>query len=1088
VGPKSFDLLRLDRNRNKITPEEQTSLRGLRIGIVGLSVGHSIAHLLAMEGLCGELRLADFDDIAITNLNRIPVSLLDIGIKKTVAAARRIAEIDPYLPVSIWPTGVTQDNVGQFLDGLDLVIEECDSLDVKVLLREAARERRLPVIMETSDRGLLDVERYDLEPDRDLFHGLLRGADAGAIAGLSARDKVPYVLQILEPDQVSTRAAASLAEVGKTLTTWPQLAGDVTLGAATTAAAVLRLVRDGNLASGRMRIDLDAALDTLADPATSPEDPPAPPVPPAPPTDPLELVAFAASRAPSGGNVQPWRFELSEAAFSVFLDPAKSVSMDVAYRGSYVAIGASLFNARVAAAAQGMLGPTELFPDARFDGPVGILHFDHGSDAALAGLFEPMLNRSTNRKKGTPRPIETQVLDHLGDIGAAESGGLHVLTDRDDLGIAAELLAESDRMRFLTPETHREMMSELRWPGRDSLETGIDVRTLELDGADLAALGIARRADVMAQLADWDAGHALGDNTRSSIASSSALLVMTARGSAPVDFVRCGQALMAVWLAAEVSGLAVHPMSPLFIYAQDEENFHSLVGNRYAARLAALAASFRQLVGLRGDEQLGLVLRLSHAAPTTVRSMRLPLDAVLSPRHADRQAERRHRPSGARVGAPSRYPGTLVAEPPVRIPPAPPPSASPPPPPAPTPGETFNPFDLDFMADPGPLLEYARNHQPVFFSPAVNAWVVTRFEDIDRVLRDPVRFTSKEILSIKDLISPVVADYFADSIPMEGTLIGVDPPEHTKLRRVLQGSLTPGRVKALETVVRGLAQGIVDGIGPAGRADLVGDLAYPLPLSTIARLMGIDDQDMAFFRQVTEDWADLSVAYISGVALEDQMVLARRVMAMHERVLELFAMRRAEPRDDLLSSLVAQQSSEHLSDHELLSLVPGLFLAGHETTANVLANALWHLLRVPGRWQDLVRNPSSVVGVVEEILRLDTSVLGLWRNISVDSEIAGVPVPAGQRLYLAFWSANRDGNRFPEPASFQPGRPAGGLHLAFGRGIHFCIGAPLARLELCTALTVLAESLPGLRLEDGFVPSYKPHFFLRGLAALPARW
>ncbi|MGH8994650.1 MAG: ThiF family adenylyltransferase, partial [Acidimicrobiales bacterium] len=135
VGPQGFDLLRLDRNRNKITTEEQARLRELRIGIVGLSVGHSIAHLLAMGGLCGELRLADFDDIAITNLNRIPVSLLDLGVNKTVAAARRIAEIDPYLSVSVWRRGITEENVGEFLDGLDLVIEECDSLDVKLLLR-----------------------------------------------------------------------------------------------------------------------------------------------------------------------------------------------------------------------------------------------------------------------------------------------------------------------------------------------------------------------------------------------------------------------------------------------------------------------------------------------------------------------------------------------------------------------------------------------------------------------------------------------------------------------------------------------------------------------------------------------------------------------------------------------------------------------------------------------------------------------------------------------------------------------------------------------------------------------------------------
>ena len=165
--------LRLDRNRNKLTRAEQARERTLRIGVVGLSAGHSIAHVLAMEGLAGEIRLADFDTLELSNLNRIPASVLDLGVNKAVVAARRIAEIDPYLRVVVEPEGVTRENLGAFLDGLDVVIEECDSLDMKFLVREAARDRRIPVIMETSDRGVLDVERFDLEPDRPIFHGLL---------------------------------------------------------------------------------------------------------------------------------------------------------------------------------------------------------------------------------------------------------------------------------------------------------------------------------------------------------------------------------------------------------------------------------------------------------------------------------------------------------------------------------------------------------------------------------------------------------------------------------------------------------------------------------------------------------------------------------------------------------------------------------------------------------------------------------------------------------------------------------------------------------------------------------------------------
>src|SRR6478735_8107874 len=185
LGPVSFSRLRLDRNRNKISSAEQARLAQLKIGVVGLSVGHVIAHTLAVEGLCGGLRLADFDTIELSNLNRIPASILDVGVNKALVATRRIAEIDPYLKVETFVEGLTEQSMSAFLDGLDLVIEECDSLDIKVRVRQEARARKIPVLMDTSDRGLFDVERFDLEPDRLLFHGLLGAVDSASLAGLS---------------------------------------------------------------------------------------------------------------------------------------------------------------------------------------------------------------------------------------------------------------------------------------------------------------------------------------------------------------------------------------------------------------------------------------------------------------------------------------------------------------------------------------------------------------------------------------------------------------------------------------------------------------------------------------------------------------------------------------------------------------------------------------------------------------------------------------------------------------------------------------------------------------------------------------
>lgn len=637
LGPRAYRRLRLDRNRNKITTEEQERLRSLRVGVVGLSVGHAVAHVLAMEGLCGELRLADFDRLETSNLNRIPGTVLDLGVNKAVVAARRIAEVDPYLPVDILVQGVDEANVERFVEGLDVVIDECDALDVKVLIREVARRRRIPVLMETSDRGLFDVERFDLEAERPLFHGLMPGLSSRAIADLPPQEKVPYVLGILEPDQVSSRGAASLAEVGRTLATWPQLGGDVTLGAATVAAAVRRLGLGDPLPSGRIRVDLEEAVASMGPVATprSPISEAAPTRSPADepvPEDPVAAVAHAANLAPSGGNSQPWRFEADDGHLAILVDRQRTSTLDVGHRGSYVAIGAALLNARVAAAAQGRLGPVDLFPDGPDGDRVAVLRFGRGEDRQLAALYPLVIERCANRNRGDQAPIDPVTATLLGREVRAEGGTLHLVTDRPCLDQLADVLGESERIRFLTPWLHAEMVGELRWPGTDQLDRGIDVRTLELAPADLATLAVARRADVMAHLADWDAGGALGAHARTAVTTSSALAVVTVDGAEPADFVSGGSAVERMWLAAHHAGLAVQPVSPVFIYAVDDVDFETLGGTRNAGALRALRARFYELAGLRPTDHLALVMRLCRAPAPTVRSLRAPLGEVLTRR------------------------------------------------------------------------------------------------------------------------------------------------------------------------------------------------------------------------------------------------------------------------------------------------------------------------------------------------------------------------------------------------------------------------------------------------------------------------
>ncbi|MCV7006883.1 Rv1355c family protein [Mycobacterium gordonae] len=626
LGPRAFRAVRLDRNRHLITAREQGVLNGLRVGVVGVSAGHAVAYTLAAEGACGTIRLADFDELELSNLNRVPATVLDLGLNKATVAARRIAELDPYLVVEVVTSGLSPESIEEFVDGLDVVIEECDSLDMKVLVRQTARDRGVPVLMATSDRGLVDVERYDIDPQRPILHGLLGDIDAARLSGLTTRDKVPYVLNILDGQQLSARGAASLIEVGQTIAGWPQLAGDIWIGAATVASAVRRIGLGEPLDSGRVRVDVGAALDRLQEPAamngraaTTPE---------LAPTDApdaqrrvSEAVAQAAICAPSGGNAQPWHVVAEADSLTMRLAPERTSMMDIAFRGSAVALGAAMFNARIAAAAHEVLGPVE-FDTTQPGSPLqATLRFGRGSDPSLATLYQPMLLRATNRYCGAPTPLDPTTVKLLADAAATEGAALRLLSDRAEIDRAAEILGAADRIRYLTPKLHEEMISELRWPGDPSAETGIDVRSLGLDPSEMGVLEVLRRSDVIARLAEWDAGAALCNNMAERVSMSSALAVIYVEGAQLIDFARGGSAMQAAWITAQQCGLAVQPVSPIFLYGRTKEDLQK-ASPHFAAELLGLQHELRTLTRPAGNEHEVLVFRLFHAPPPSVRSRR----------------------------------------------------------------------------------------------------------------------------------------------------------------------------------------------------------------------------------------------------------------------------------------------------------------------------------------------------------------------------------------------------------------------------------------------------------------------------------
>ncbi|MFE7166902.1 ThiF family adenylyltransferase [Streptomyces sp. NPDC057616] len=262
---EEFRLVRTDRNRDKITRAEQQALLGRRIGVLGLSVGNSAALTCVMEGVGGSFRLADFDRLGLSNLNRLRAGVHDLGVEKTVLCARQMYEIDPYLDVEIHPRGVTEETIGDFFgtapgSGLDLLVEECDTLWAKVAAREYARARRIPVLMDANDRGLLDVERFDEEPGRPLFHGRADGITARDVHDLDRAGALEVLLRIVDESRLSPAMTDALGRIGDTLSSWPQLASGVMLGGALVTDTARRILLGAPVPSGRYYVDLEALV------------------------------------------------------------------------------------------------------------------------------------------------------------------------------------------------------------------------------------------------------------------------------------------------------------------------------------------------------------------------------------------------------------------------------------------------------------------------------------------------------------------------------------------------------------------------------------------------------------------------------------------------------------------------------------------------------------------------------------------------------------------------------------------------------------------------------------------------------------
>ena len=377
----------------------------------------------------------------------------------------------------------------------------------------------------------------------------------------------------------------------------------------------------------------------------------------------------------------------------------------------------------------------------------------------------------------------------------------------------------------------------------------------------------------------------------------------------------------------------------------------------------------------------------------------------------------------------------------------------------------FNPFLPSFEADPYPAYASLRASEPVHFSAALQAWVLTGYEECEAVLRDDAAFSSSPLTARGQLAAVLQEQRRAFPLGEVPTVLSSDPPVHTRLRTLLNRAFTPRAIEGLRPRIEELAVALLAEARAGERFDAIGGFAQPLPIIVIAELLGVPSSDRDRFKRWSTAIARTTNVLNSPAVLEAAREATVELVAYMD---EILARRRREPGADILTALLeAEEDGARLSHEELLAFSILLLLAGHETTTNLIGNGLLALAQHPEQAARLRAEPALAPSAVEELLRYDSGVQGVIRFARGAVELGGCAIEEGATLLLMLGAANRDPRQFEEPDALDLGREPN-RHLSFGRGIHFCLGAPLARLEGQIAFAALLERFPELRvIEDG---------------------
>lgn len=661
LDEKEFVELRTSRNKYKITEAEQNILAQKRVGIIGLSVGQSVSLTMAMERTAGELRIADFDDLEITNLNRLRSGLHNMGLLKTVLVAREIAEIDPFLKVTCYHKGINDENMESFLldnGKLDILIDECDGVDIKINCRVAAKKHHIPVVMEASDRGTIDIERFDLEPDRPILHGYVEHLDISKLKGLKTNEeKLPYILPIAGIETMSTRMKASAVEVGQTISTWPQLASAVAMGGGITTDICRRILLDQLHQSGRYFIDIE---ELISDPKEE-EQPIVLPI-----IEPLTInhmeamaakVSFKAAEeaglvndksiiealvkaaliAPSAGNMQPWKWYFDGKSLFLFHDEERTASFSD-FRGmvSYLSLGTAIEHIYLKASQLKLSVNPVLFPsgEGNKNNLIAGFRFYKNEDIKEDLLAEYFTYRHTNRNLGKGKKIGHEIFEDLNHSVAQVNGAVVRITDDNELLKKVAIIAgKADKLRIFIEDGHFDLFNrELKFSNEapENIKEGLDVRSLDLTAKDQVGFRVIKDLKAIRLINEWNGGSALESVSRDQISSAAAVGILTMPSFNAENILNAGRAIERVWLTATSHSVAFQPLlASVLHFARIMYGKGEGIPDKIRKEFILLHDEFVQIFGISDSKEAPLFLfRLCYAEAPKLIAQRLDIEDV----------------------------------------------------------------------------------------------------------------------------------------------------------------------------------------------------------------------------------------------------------------------------------------------------------------------------------------------------------------------------------------------------------------------------------------------------------------------------